>query len=164
MSSTSELLGNAERHAAEVGGTGLSARPARRLAILTCMDARFDPVSVLGLAIGDAHVIRNAGGLATDDAVRSLLLSQRALGTEEILVIHHTGCGLERLDEAAFLDALTAEVGSRPPFSLGSFDDVSRDARETADRLAESPFLDGSAVRCFVFDVATGQLDEVPRS
>jgi carbonic anhydrase len=156
------LIADNAAYAAGFDPSGLSARPQRRVAVLTCMDARIDPARMLGLAPGDAHVIRNAGGLATDDAIRSLLLSQRLLGTEEVLVIHHTGCGLEGLDEEGFQAEIESETGAPLPFSLGAFADLDADVARTVERLMACAWLPRRTIRGFVFDVETGRLREVP--
>lgn len=136
--------------------------PDRRLAVVTCMDSRIDVFAMLGLHIGEAHVIRNAGGVITDDVIRSLCLSQRYLGTREIMVIHHTDCGLQKVDEASFRAELTEELGVTPPWALEAFDDVDADVRNSMNRIANSPFLTHKDhVRGFVFDVASGRLNEV---
>lgn len=138
----------------------LAAPPARRLAIVACMDARVLPGSLLGLGAGDAHVIRNAGGIVTDDVIRSLLLSQVALGTREVMVIQHTRCGLEGLDEEELVARVEAERGRPPPFPLGGFDDVAASVASSVARLRAEPLLEG-VVRGFVYRVDTGRLEEV---
>ena len=156
-----ELLANNRAYVARHGHQVLPTEPQRHLAVLTCMDSRLDLFGTLGLELGEAHLIRNAGGLATDDAVRSLLLSQRLLGTRAIMVIHHTRCGLESFVEEELADAITADIGFRPPFRLGAYRDVDADVRETVAALRSSPFVDGTDVRGFVFDVGDGSLREV---
>jgi carbonic anhydrase len=129
------------------------------------MDARLDPVRALGLREGEAHVIRNAGGVATDDAVRSLVISQRLLGTESIVLVHHTDCGMEGLDEDAVHADLRAETGLDPTFALMGFEDVEEDVRRTAASLRASPFIPHrDDIRGFVYEVETGRLREVPLS
>jgi len=135
--------------------------PRLRLAVLTCMDSRLDLFGALGLNLGEAHLIRNAGGLATDDAIRSLLLSQRLLGTNSIMVIHHTRCGLETFDEETLASEVEVETGKRPPFRLGAYRDVDSDVRSTVRTLIESSFVQGTEVRGFVFNVDDGDLREV---
>ncbi len=125
------------------------------------MDSRLDLFGALGLDLGEAHLIRNAGGLATDDAIRSLLLSQRLLGTRSIMVIHHSRCGLESFVEDELVAAITEQTGVRPPFRLGAYRDVDADVRATVAALRESPFIDDSDVRGFVFDVDDGSIREV---
>jgi carbonic anhydrase len=132
------------------------------VAILTCMDARIDPARLFGLEPGEAHVLRNAGGVVTEDVLRSLLLSQRLLETTGILVVHHTRCGLHGLDEAATRDRIEAETGTRPPYALEVFDDLDDDVRRSIDRIRTSPCLrHDAAVRGFVYDVDDGTLREV---
>jgi carbonic anhydrase len=136
--------------------------PARKLAILACMDARLDPRSVLGLAEGDAHVIRNAGGVVTDDAIRSLAISQRLLGTEEIVLIRHTDCGMLGLDEGELRSEIAAETGFEPPWDVGAFDDLEAGMRESIARIQASPFLPRrDRVRGVIYDVATRRVREV---
>ena len=125
------------------------------------MDSRLDLFGALGLELGDAHLVRNAGGLATDDAVRSLLLSQRLLGTRSVMVIHHTRCGLETFDEEALQADVAATFGARPPFRLGAYSDVDADVRATVTSLRESRFIDSTEIRGFVFSVDGGDLREV---
>lgn len=136
-------------------------RPRLRVAVLTCMDARIKLFDVLGLRHGDAHILRNAGGLATDDAIRSLLLSQHSMGTREIMVIQHTDCGLHRLHDADLASRLEAVTGHELPFHLGGFDDVDASVRTSINRLRSTPWLARrDAIRGFVYDVATGKLRE----
>jgi carbonic anhydrase len=161
MTGTDDLLDRNRAYAGGHTGADLPARPRLRVAVLTCMDARVVPARALGLTEGDAHVIRNAGGLATDDAVRSLVLSQRLLGTEEVLVVHHTRCGMEGLREEELLSTLEDETGRRPGFDLGGFEDVEEDVRRTVARLRDEPFLLHRRVRGFVYEVETGRLREV---
>jgi carbonic anhydrase len=140
----------------------LPAAPGRNLAVVACMDARLDVSRVLGLRNGDAHVIRNAGGVVTDDVIRSLTLSQRALGTREIVLVHHTRCGLQGVDEEGFRRELAAEVGITPSWSLEGFDDVEEDVRQSMHRLRMSPFLPHKDhIRGFVYEVETGRVREV---
>ena len=140
--------------------------PGRQFAVVTCMDARIDPHRVLGLAEGDAHVIRNAGGVANDDAIRSLVVSQRKLGTREVLVILHTDCGMRTFVEEAFVEELEAETGARPPWGTTAFhDDIESDVRRAVARVRASRFLPHvDAVRGFVYEVETGRLREVDPS
>jgi carbonic anhydrase len=139
-----------------------SPKPTRHTTVITCMDARIDLFSALGLALGEVHVIRNAGGVATDDVIRSLVLSQRKLGTREVLLAHHTDCGLYGLDDEALLDELEAESGTRPPFTFGGFTDPDESVRESVARVRSTVFLPHrDAVRGFVYDVSTGHLREV---
>lgn len=140
----------------------LDAPPRRRLAVVTCMDARLEPLVALGLDLGDAHVMRNAGGVVTDDVIRSLCLSQRALGTREIVVIHHSKCGLQGVDEVAFRAELQDEIGVKPAWSLEGFDDTEADVRQSVERIRRSPFVPHTEfVSGFVYDVETGSLSEV---
>lgn len=143
------------------GHRELSTTPRLHLAVLTCMDSRLDLFGALGLDLGEVHLIRNAGGIATDDAVRSLLLSQRLLGTRSIMVIHHSRCGLETFDEEQLQGQLEVEFGARAPFRLGAYRDVDADVRATVAALRASPFVDTTEVRGFVFDVDDGDLREV---
>jgi carbonic anhydrase len=140
----------------------LSARPSRQLAVVTCMDCRLDVNGALGLAAGEAHVLRNAGGIVTDDVIRSLAISQRQLGTREVILVHHTDCGMEKLDDDEFREELREAAGVAPPFEIGSFADVEEDVRESVLRVRRSEFLPHrDAVRGFVYDVATHRLREV---
>jgi carbonic anhydrase len=136
--------------------------PARKLAVLACMDARLDPQAVLGLAEGDAHVIRNAGGIVTDDAIRSLALSQRLLGTEEIVLIQHTDCGMHGLDEQELERAIEADTGFEPPWEIGAFADLEDSVRASVERIEASPFIPRrDRVRGLIYDVATRRTREV---
>jgi carbonic anhydrase len=139
----------------------LSMYPRRRLALITCMDCRIDPLSAAGLELGDAHVIRNAGAVVTADVRRSLALSQRALGTTEVWVVAHTGCGVLGLDDDAFLDAIEADTGVRPDWSPGGFDSLEGSVREGLAAIAADPVIDSGAVRGFVLDLGSGELAEV---
>ena len=139
----------------------LPARPARGVAVVACMDARMDVYRLLGLAIGDAHVIRNAGGVVTEDTIRSLTISQHVLGTREVVVVHHTRCGLQGADEAAFAELVEQATGSRPPWPMRAFTDVDDDVRESVRLIRESPYLLSDEVRGTVYDVTTGRLREV---
>ncbi|MFI0899518.1 beta-class carbonic anhydrase [Streptomyces sp. NPDC020983] len=151
---------NAE-YAAAFTDPGMDARPVLQVAVVACMDARLDLHKALGLALGDCHTIRNAGGVVTDDTIRSLTISQRALGTRSVVLIHHTGCGLETLTED-FRTELEAEVGQRPTWSVEAFTDADRDVRQSMARVRTSPFLPHTDdVRGFVFDVHTGRLREI---
>jgi len=163
MSQIDELLRNNARYAAAFANGGLAAPPARRVAVLACMDARLDPARVLGLEEGDAHVIRNAGGVVTDDAIRSLAISQHLLGTEEVILIHHTRCGMLGLSDDEFGARLERESGERPPWPALGFDDLEQSVRNSIDRLERSPFLPHrDRIRGFVYDVESGRLHEVP--
>lgn len=141
--------------------SALTAAPLSGLAILACMDARLDVEEALGLRTGDAHIIRNAGGLASDDAIRSLIISQQLLGTNEVLVIGHTGCGLLGADEHALRDRLTTETGTRLPIEFGAFGDVDEFVRAQVDRLRTHPWIRRVPVHGLVFEVETGRLYEI---
>jgi carbonic anhydrase len=156
-----ELLANNDEYVARHGHRSLATEPARKLAVVTCMDSRLDLFGALGLDLGEAHLIRNAGGIATDDVIRSLLLSQRLLGTNTVMVIHHTRCGLETFDEAELNEELRNELGIRPPFRLGAYNDVDADVKSTVETLKASPFVNLVEIRGFVFDVDEGSLREV---
>ena len=137
-------------------------RPKLRLTVITCMDSRLDLFGALGLQIGDAHLIRNAGGVVTDDILRSLAISQRALGTREIMLIHHTQCGMEGLDDSAFRAQIADETGLAPTWDVPGFTDVYEDMRETMRKVRECPWIPHrDEVRGFVFDVATAKINEV---
>jgi len=155
------LVVHNQNYVARHGHVEMPTAPQLHLAVLTCMDSRLDLFGALGLNLGEAHLIRNAGGLATDDAVRSLLLSQRLLGTESIMVIHHTRCGLETFDEEQLQTELESEFGERPPFRLGAYRDVDADVRATVATLRASRFVKKIEIRGFVFDVDDGDLREV---
>jgi carbonic anhydrase len=162
MSVTDELLASNARYAAAFDKGHLPLPPSRHVAIVACMDARLDVHELLGLAEGDAHVIRNAGGAVTDDAVRSLAISQRLLGTHEIVLIHHTDCGMLTFTDADLKAKIQAEVGIRPPFALEAFADLDEDVRQSIARIKASPFVPHrDQVRGFVYDVKTGRLREV---
>jgi carbonic anhydrase len=161
MPNADEMLAVAASRAEELAAPGLSSRPRRKVAVLACMDTRIDLFPMLGLARGDAHIIRNAGGLVTDDAIRSLSASQRLLGTEEIVVVMHEGCGLHGASEDEFATALAAD-GALPTWRLGAFGDVEATLRDGLARLRSSPELPArDHVRGFVFDPETGRLREV---
>ncbi len=162
MTSTDKLLSNAERYPDAYSTPATGPRPALGVAIVACMDARIDVHGLFGLELGDTHIIRNAGGLLTDDAVRSLAISQRALGTTEIILVHHTNCGLEGVDDEEFAATLERETGSRPAWRAGGFTDAAADVRLSAQRIRECAYIPNrDHVRGFVFDVDTGRLDEV---
>jgi carbonic anhydrase len=161
MSAIDDLLEHNREYLAGRGHRELPTAPSLHLAVLTCMDSRLDLFGALGLDLGEAHLIRNAGGIATDDSVRSLLLSQRLLGTTGIMVIHHSRCGLEAFDEDELQGELEESVGARAPFRLGAYRDVDADVRATVATLRESLFVDTTEVRGFVFNVDDGDLREV---
>ncbi|MFF4349038.1 beta-class carbonic anhydrase [Streptomyces sp. NPDC001530] len=159
------LVESNRAYAAGFVDPGMGARPVLRVAVVACMDARLDLHAALGLELGDCHTIRNAGGVVTDDTIRSLTISQRALGTRSVILIHHTGCGLQSLTED-FRHELEMEVGQRPAWAVEAFRDVDQDVRQSMQRVRTSPFLPHTDdVRGFVFDVSTGLLREIdPRS
>ncbi|MER5541966.1 beta-class carbonic anhydrase [Streptomyces sp. NPDC001118] len=158
---TDRLVEANQTYAAEFSDPGMDAHPVLQVAVVACMDARLDLHAALGLELGDCHTIRNAGGVVTDDVIRSLTISQRALGTRSVVLIHHTGCGLESLTEE-FRHELEMEVGQRPAWAVESFRDVDQDVRQSMQRVRTSPFLPHTDdVRGFVFDVRTGLLREV---
>ena len=162
MSVTDELLRNAEQYAAGFDKGDLPLPPARRVAIVACMDARLNPYGLLGLTEGDAHIIRNAGGAVTPDVIRSLAISQRLLGTEEIVLIHHTGCGMLTFRDDEFRDAVEKDTGIRPDWPAESFTNLDQDVRQSVARIKASPFIPNTgSVRGFVYDVETGELREV---
>jgi carbonic anhydrase len=161
MSVIDNLLAHNRRYVADHGHRELPTEPQLHLAVLTCMDSRLDLFGALGLDLGEAHLVRNAGGLATDDAIRSLLLSQKLLRTNAVMVIHHTRCGLETFVEEVLQDELEKSVGVRPPFRLGAYNDVDHDVRATVATLEASPFILATEIRGFVFDVDEGSLREV---
>ena len=165
MTVTDELVAANARYADGFDKGALPLPPARRVAVLACMDARLDPARVLGLSEGDAHVIRNAGGVASDDAIRSLTISQRLLGTQEIVVIHHTDCGMETFSDDQLKATIVAETGQRPAFAFEAFPDAQADVVQTIRRIRTSPFIPHTDnVRGFVYDVRTGTLQEVTTS
>ena len=162
MSVTDELLANAEKYAATFDKGDLPLPPARHVAIVACMDARLNPYGLLGLSEGDAHVIRNAGGVITADELRSLAISQRLLGTKEIILIHHTDCGMLTFTDDEFRAQVLAETGIKPAWAAEAFDDLDTDVRQSIARIKAEPAIPlKDAVRGFVYDVATGALREV---
>lgn len=162
MSVTDELLANAERYAQAFDQGGLPMPPAKRVAVLACMDARLNPYGLLGLREGDAHVIRNAGGVVTNDEIRALAISQRLLGTEEIILIRHTDCGMLTFKEDEFRRQVQEETGVKPEWAAEAFDDLEEDLRQSIARIKASPFIPRKDhVRGFVYDVHTGGLSEV---
>ena len=162
LSVTEDLLANNQRYAAAFPGS-LPDQPTAHLAVVACMDARLNVYGALGLAEGEAHVIRNAGGVVTDDAIRSLAISQRLLGTTEIVLIHHTRCGMMTFTDDQFRAAIEADTGIRPPWAAEAFGDLDGDVRQSIARIKASPFIPHTGqVRGFVFDVDTGLLREVP--
>jgi carbonic anhydrase len=162
MSVTEELLQNNEAYAESFEKGDLPLPPARGVAVVACMDARLDVHKILGLEEGDAHVIRNAGGVITDDEVRSLTISQRLLGTREIILIHHTDCGMLTFSDDELKAQIHEEVGLKPHFSMESFSDLEEDVRQSVARIQASPFIPHKeSVRGFIYEVETGRLREV---
>jgi carbonic anhydrase len=162
--STDLLLANNAVYARDFHDGDLAVAPRRHLAIVACMDSRMDIFGILGLEHGEAHVIRNAGGVITDDVVRSLCVSQRLLGTQEVILLHHTDCGLQKVSDDAFKAELEAELGVKPDWSVESFVDPVADVRQSIRRLQLTPFIRyKDHIRGFVYDVSTGLLDEVGR-
>jgi carbonic anhydrase len=162
MSATDELLENNARYASTFDKGATPLPPSHGVAVVACMDARLHVSSILGLEIGEAHIIRNAGGVVTDDAIRSLVISQRLLGTKEIILIHHTDCGMVTFSDDAVKAQIKEETGIRPSFSLEAFPDAADDVRQSIARIKASPFIPHrDSVRGFVYDVTTGRLNEV---
>jgi carbonic anhydrase len=161
MSATDDFLRNNADYAASAHEGGLPTPPAKQVAVVTCMDSRMDIFALLGLRNGQAHIIRNAGGVVTDDVIRSLAISQRKLGTREIIVIHHTECGMLTFTDDEFREALQRETGQKPPWSPESFNDLDSEVRNSLNRIRNSPFIAHKDVRGFVFDVDSGRLREV---
>jgi carbonic anhydrase len=162
VSTTDELLRNAQAYTDSFDKGDLPLPPARKVAVLACMDARLNPYGILGLQEGDAHVIRNAGGVVTDDAIRSLAISQRLLGTEEIILIHHTGCGMLTFSDDEFKRSIQDEVGIKPTWSAEAFGELEEDVRQSVARIQASPFIPRKdSIRGFVYEVETGRLREV---
>jgi len=162
VSATDDLLANAAAYALSFDAGNLAASPVLGVAVVTCMDARVDPARLLGLTEGDAHVIRNAGGVVGDDEIRSISLSQHLLGTREVIVVQHTDCGLLGLSDEEFADKLEAEAGQRPDWAARGFADLEASLRASLERIRTSPFIPlRDSVRGFVYDVADGTLREV---
>jgi carbonic anhydrase len=162
MDTIDELLANNRAFADSLPAKHLDVHPSRKLAIVTCMDSRLDVFAALGLNDGEAHVLRNAGGVITDDVIRSLAVSQRRLGTREVMLIHHTDCGMQKITDDGFRAELQEETGVSPAFAIESFGDVEADVRQSILRVRRSPFLPHrNQVRGFVYDVDTHQLREV---
>jgi carbonic anhydrase len=162
MSATDDVLHNNEQYAESFDKADLPLPPAKKLAVVACMDARLVPTRILGLEEGDAHVIRNAGGVVTDDAIRSLAISQRLLGTEEIVLIHHTDCGMLTFTDDEFKHSIEDETGIRPAWAAEAFPDLDDDVRQSMARIQASPFIPNKdSVRGFVYEVETGRLREV---
>jgi carbonic anhydrase len=161
VSSTDELVRNTQDYAKGFDKGGLPMPPGKRIAILACMDARLNPYGLFGLREGDAHVIRNAGGVVTDDAIRSLAISQRLLGTDEIVLVHHSGCGMLTFTDDAFRQQVEQDTGVRPPWAAEAFADLDQDVRQSIARINASPFIPKKNVRGFVYEVEKGSLREV---
>lgn len=162
MSVIDEYLDNNSAYAAEFSAGDLSIPPTDEIAIVACMDARLDVLALLGLDKGDAHIIRNAGGVVTDDVIRSLMISQRLLGTREIMLVHHTDCGMLTFTDAELEEAIEEETGTRPAFSIQSFSNLEESVRKSIAQIQASPFIPHKqVVRGFVYEVETGSLREV---
>jgi carbonic anhydrase len=161
MSVTDELVQKAQSYAEGFDEGDLPMPPGKHVAIVACMDARLTPHGLFGLRLGEAHVIRNAGGVITDDVIRSLTISQRLLGTTEIVLVHHTDCGMLTFTDDAVKAEIAADTGIRPPFALEAFSDVDADVRQSIARIQASPFIPHKNVRGFVYEVEKGTLREV---
>ena len=162
MSATDDVLKSNALYAEGFDKAGLSAPPALNMAVVACMDARLDTHKLLGIQEGDAHVIRNAGGVVTDDVIRSLVISQRLLGTLEVVLIHHTDCGMMTFRDDDLKDDIQADTGLRPAFAMEAFGDLEGDVRQSIARIKASPFIPAKdQIRGFVYDCATGRLNEV---
>jgi carbonic anhydrase len=162
MAVTDELLENNKRYARSFAKGNLPLPPAKKLVVIACMDARLHPSKILGLTEGDAHIIRNAGGVVTDDAIRSLAISQRLLGTEEIILIHHTDCGMLTFKDDEVKAQIERDTGIRPSFALEAFPNLEDDVRQSIARIKASPFIPKKEnIRGFVYDVTNGSLNEV---
>ena len=162
MSATDELLKNNQEYAASFDKGGLPIPPAKGIAVVACMDARLDVVSLLGLEVGDAHIIRNAGGVVTNDEIRSLAISQRLLGTTEVVLIHHTDCGMLTFTDDEFKRQIQDDTGIKPEWAAEAFADLDEDVRQSIARVKASPFLPNKdSVRGFVYEVESGRLREV---
>jgi carbonic anhydrase len=162
MSTTDELVANNEAYVAQFDKGDLPLPPGRKVAVVACMDARLNPYGILGLHEGDAHVIRNAGGVVTDDEIRSLAISQRLLGTEEIILIHHTDCGMLTFTDDDFKRSIQEDTGIKPEWAAEAFGDLDEDVRQSIARIKASPFIPNKdSVRGFVYEVESGRLREV---
>jgi carbonic anhydrase len=161
MSVTDELVANSQTYAKGFDKGDLPLPPAKKLAILACMDARLNLYGIFGLREGDAHVIRNAGGGVTDDAIRSIAISQRLLGTDEIILVHHSGCGMLSFTDDEFRQQVESDTGVRPPWAAEAFADLDQDVRQSIARIKASPFIPRKNVRGFVYEVEKGSLREV---
>jgi carbonic anhydrase len=162
MTATDELLANNEAYASSFDNGDLPLPPARKVAIVACMDARLNVYGALGLREGDAHVIRNAGGVVTDDEIRSLAISQRLLGTEEIILVHHTDCGMLTFTDDEFKHTIEQDIGIKPEWAVEAFSDLEADVRQSIARIKASPFIPRKdSIRGFIYEVETGRLREV---
>jgi carbonic anhydrase len=162
MAHTDRLLRNAEAYAATRFKGALDRRPAIPVAIVTCIDSRIDVYALFGMVAGGANVMRNAGGIVTDDVIRSLAISQRLLGTREVALVHHTDCGMTTFTDEELASEIEADTGQRPPWDIGAFEDVRDDVRRGIHKLAADPFLPyKDSIRGFVYDVFTGALEEI---
>jgi len=162
MSAIDEFLANNETYASKFSGGSAARSPAKQIAAVICMDARLDTAAFLGYAAGDAHVIRNAGGIVTDDVIRSLTISQRLLGMREVMLIHHTDCGMQTITDADLKQQILEDTGVIPPFAMEAFTDIDDNVRLSVDRVKASPYIPHKdQVRGFVYDVESGQLREV---
>ncbi len=162
MSVTERLLANADSYAGAFVQGDLPEPPSTHVAIVTCMDARLDLYGIFGLREGEAHMIRNAGGIITDDTIRSLSISQRNLGTREVILVHHTDCRMMTFTDESFAEQVEKDTGVRPPWDAGTFTDLDEDVRKSMARVRESPFVPVTdALRAFIYDVHTGKLTEV---
>lgn len=156
-----DLIRNNNEYAKSFDDSGLQAAPTMKLVVVACMDSRMDIFKLLGLENGEAHIIRNAGGVITDDVIRSVCLSQRLMGTREIVLLHHTDCGLQKVSEEEFKAELEGEFGIKPRWSLETFVDPYADTRQSMERLIVTPFVDHSHMHGFVYDIRTGELHKV---
>jgi carbonic anhydrase len=162
VSETEGLLENARAYAERFDHADLEVQPSKRVAVLACMDTRLIPSRLLGLNEGEAHILRNAGGVVTDDAIRSLAISQVLLGTQEIVLLHHTDCGMLKITDEELAAKLEETTGERPRWSANTFSDIEQSVRDSITRLRESPFIPNKdSIRGFVYDVKTGELREV---
>ena len=162
MAAIDEVLRNNQQYASSFDKGELGLPPAKKLAVIACMDARLHVSNLLGLKEGDAHIIRNAGGVVTEDAIRSLLISQRLLGTEEVVLIHHTDCGMLTFKDDQVKEQVEKDTGIRPSFALEAFPELEEDVRQSIRRIKASPFIPKKdKIRGFVYDVKTGKLNEI---
>ena len=162
--STDRLVSQNNEFADSFSDAGMEAAPSLRLAIVACMDVRLDIFEILGIEKGDAHILRNAGGVITDDVIRSLCLSQRLLGTKQIILLHHTDCGLQKVNEGEFKAELESEYGVAPSWSLEVFDDAYSDTAQSMQRLVDNLFVETGMLRGFVYDVGDGRIREVAQA